>query len=387
MGLRQNTDRPGRSQMIRSLTSLTRRSLLRVLAGAGLLGVGAAACSDPLSVTVTGPPRLDPEKPFTKLVFGSCLDQNKAKGAAFFQHMLDQAPDAILMLGDNVYADRRKQDRWVYGPEHLEAAYQTLAANPGFQAWREQVPLLATWDDHDYGLNDAGAEYQYKTDAQRQFLNFWNVPLEDPRRAREGIYTSLTLGPGDRRTQLILLDTRSFRSPLKPTDKRRAKGKERYVPDEDPSKTLLGAAQWAWLEEVVQEPVALRLIATSIQCLPEDHGWEAWRNLPLERARLLTTLARQSNHRTVFLSGDRHFGAFYEAPVGAGMPLLEVTSSSLTHPWATADERDRLQVSRAIGEPNFGVLMIDWEGGLLSLQARNAETGSLLFERVVTLAA
>ena len=51
--------------------------------------------------------------------------------------------------------------------------------------------------------------------------------------------TARPLAPSGQRTQVILLDTRFFGSSLKPTDQRNAAGRERYLPDEDPGKTML----------------------------------------------------------------------------------------------------------------------------------------------------
>ena len=112
------------------------------------------------------------------------------------------------------------------------------------------------------------------------------------------MYDARTFGPPSMRVQVILLDTRFFRSPLKPTDERGAPGKERYLPDDDPAKTMLGDAQWAWLAERLREPAALRLIVSSIQVLAEGHGWERWSNLPKERQRLFD-LIRDTGARSV----------------------------------------------------------------------------------------
>jgi alkaline phosphatase D len=114
--------------------------------------------------------------------------------------------------------------------------------------------------------------------------------------------------------QVILLDTRTFRSPLRPTDERHAPGKENYVPDASPDKTMLGAAQWRWLEEVLEEPADLRLIGSSIQVAADGHGYERWGNLPGERDRLYELLAQASSTPTAIISGDRHFAAFYKVP-------------------------------------------------------------------------
>jgi alkaline phosphatase D len=76
------------------------------------------------------------------------------------------------------------------------------------------VPVLAVWDDHDYGANDAGAEYPMKAESQRMFLDFFGVAGDSPRRRRPGIYDARVFGPPGRRVQVILLDLRYFRSPF-----------------------------------------------------------------------------------------------------------------------------------------------------------------------------
>ena len=49
-------------------------------------------------------------------------------------------------------------------------------------------PFEAIWDDHDYGLNDGGKNYAFKKQAKELFLDFWDIPLDDVRRLRQGLY-------------------------------------------------------------------------------------------------------------------------------------------------------------------------------------------------------
>jgi alkaline phosphatase D len=72
---------------------------------------------------------------------------------------------------------------------------------------------MATWDDHDYGENDAGAEYPMKEASRDLFLRFWNEPAGSPRHDRDGVYTSARFGPPGRRVQVTLLDLRWNRTP------------------------------------------------------------------------------------------------------------------------------------------------------------------------------
>ena len=48
---------------------------------------------------------------------------------------------------------------------------------------------MATWDDHDFGFNDGGAEFPGKVQSQKDFVDFWD-PADSVRRDREGVYDS-----------------------------------------------------------------------------------------------------------------------------------------------------------------------------------------------------
>jgi alkaline phosphatase D len=168
----------------------------------------------------------------------------------------------------------------------------------------------------------------------------------------------------------VLLDTRWFRSPLRRTDQRGAAGRERYLPDDDPDKTLLGAAQWRWLEEQFRQPAELRLVVSSIQVVVDGHGWERWGNLPRERARLYALIAETRASGVVFLSGDRHLGAFYRQAEDVPYPLHEMTSSGLTKSYRSREPGPN-RIGEILGEINFGTVAIDWRAGRVDLALRD----------------
>src|SRR5437868_6122617 len=107
--------------------------------------------------------------------------------------------------------------------------------SPG-SALRSACPVLAVWDDHDYGKNDAGADFPQKDDSKKQFLTFFGEPTGSPRWLRPGVYDAKIFGPEGKRVQVILLDGRYNRSPLK-TGKRGSDPRypriEPYVPNTD----------------------------------------------------------------------------------------------------------------------------------------------------------
>ncbi len=306
----------------------------------------------------------------TVIVFGSCNDQNEPQN--FWQPLLDEQPDLALFLGDNVYGDVSSGEM-----RELRVAYDTLGREPGFQALRDSTTMLAVWDDHDYGRNDAGGDFPWRGEAEELFLDFWQVPSDDPRRGRSGIYTAQTFGEPGQQIQVILLDLRSFRDSLLPTDESNAPGKERYLPDRDPGKTMLGEEQWAWLAGVLREPADLRLVVSSIQVLADGHGWERWGNLPAERTRLLSLLSETEANRVVLLSGDRHVGGIYLRDDVLDYPLIEVTSSSFNRPWRGAREAGPNRLGGLVDQENFGRISVDWTAGTLDLAIVGLDGGTI----------
>ena len=201
--------------------------------------------------------------------------------------------------------------------------------------------------------------------------DFWRIEAEDPRRARPGVYHAETFGPPGERIQIILLDTRSFRSPLRPTDERGALGKEAYLPDPDPAKTMLGEAQWSWLALQLRKPAELRLLVSSVQVVAEQHGFERWGNLPIERQRLLDLLPETDSRGVVLVSGDRHIGALYRLSEGVPYPLYEITSSGLNMAYARNRDIGPLRRGEVYGQDNFGTIDVDWQTGEVTLAVRD----------------
>ena len=290
----------------------------------------------------------------TRIAFGSCAKEDRPQ--PLWDAVVASKPDLFLFLGDNIYGDT--DDMAV-----LAAKYEKLGAVPGFQKLRETCTVLATWDDHDLGRNDAGADYPFREQSQQVFLTFWGDPADSPRRKRPGVYASYLYGPPDKRVQVILLDTRYFRSPLHRWTNTPPRGQGPYRPHPDRSTTVLGEAQWKWLEEQLKVPADLRVIGSSIQVVAAEHGWEKWQNFPHERDRLFRLIGDAKANGVVFVSGDRHFAELCRGPAPAGYPLYDVTASSINQPGAgDRVEPNPHRVGALYEGVNFGVIEIDWSG-------------------------
>ena len=293
--------------------------------------------------------------------FGSCLTQEKPM--PIFNAIKSENYDLFLMLGDNVYGDTDSNDLI-----ELRDAYEKQREN--FDRLNLNFPFEAIWDDHDYGKNDGGEEYIYKEEAEQIFLDFWNIPQDDIRRNRPGLYFEKTQEIDGISIQMIFLDTRFFRDALLPTDEKGVPGKERYVPHTDTSLTMLGEDQWTWLQEQLDKEVDHKIIVTSIQFLAMGHGWEAWKTLPHERQRLID-LVDQSSSEVLFISGDRHRGGLYQFSTQSGKVISEMTSSSLNLAFANDEEDGPLRSGPTFVQENYGEILLDKSTNTLTVNLKD----------------
>jgi alkaline phosphatase D len=348
--------------------TISRRALL------GALPVIVSACEtnsapqagsiDPLVDFPTAP--LSPpfaDTPVKLLALSSCSDETRAM--MLYPEILLQKPDGLVMLGDNVYGSSTPEDPQL---SDLRAAYFQMARRSEFRAVVSGVPTVAVWDDHDFGKNDAGGDFVHKALAQRMFNAFWNIGPQDELRRRPGIYRTFMLGPVGRRVQLIILDTRYFRDPLRLTDQRGVAGRERYIPHpDDSSADILGPQQWQWLEEQLRQPADLRIIASSIQVVADGHGWERWGQFPAARRRLYDLIGSTGAKGVVFVSGDRHLGAINRVQPAGLYPLFDLTASAInTSSWRPGESTDNTEagpyrLGPSYTPPNFGLVRIDWD--------------------------
>lgn len=337
-----------------------------------------ATLDQPLPIAPPGA-ALDPSAAVSRIAFGSCNHQDRQQ--SIWQSIAAQHPDLFLMIGDNVYGDIRATG--AADIPTLRAAYARLAEREEFRRFRASVPMLATWDDHDFGHNDGGASFAFKPYAERIFEHFWGS--DDAVRSRPGVYHQVVLGPPGRRVQIILLDTRYFRSDLTALPYReKAPPLGWYVPNADPGATLLGERQWRWLEQALDRPAEIRLIVSSIQILSNAHGFEKWGNFPGELARLTRLLERKGIDNALLLSGDRHRGAIYRSATRPS--VYEMTSSSLNYSFARPGEKwiepDPLRLGEMISAENFGMIEIDWAKGSVRFVLRGNDGATLASHQV-----
>eukprot|EP00472_Partenskyella_glossopodia_P010587 CAMPEP_0197526222 /NCGR_PEP_ID=MMETSP1318-20131121/16816_1 /TAXON_ID=552666 /ORGANISM="Partenskyella glossopodia, Strain RCC365" /LENGTH=360 /DNA_ID=CAMNT_0043080287 /DNA_START=282 /DNA_END=1364 /DNA_ORIENTATION=+ len=249
--------------------------------------------------------------------------------------------DAWVWLGDTVYGDLQDATFSLFGaqwetatPDFLRMLYGMQRKIPGYaQLIDSGVPIFGTWDDHDFGEDNADMTYAYRADSQKEFLDFLDEPIDSPRRSQEGVYATHTIDNG--RIRLILLDVRYHRTPY----------------GDGPEGDFLGEKQWMWLEKTLRDSQAeVNLIGGGIQFLASRTILgipitESWARFPAARKRLLETILNSGAEAPVLLSGDVHLAEISEAvckPKGLLLnhtlpetKIVEVTSSGLTHSLGT----------------------------------------------------
>lgn len=297
----------------------------------------------------------DFEQPLERIAFGSCNRDELPQPV--WPAVAQNDPDLWIWAGDNIYAD------W-YEPEGKKVKYQVDRAwitqryaaqfnRPDYTAFRKKTPILGTWDDHDYGKNNALGDYPLKATSRDLALTFMEVPLSDPRWTREGLYGSYDFGPKGKRTRVILLDNRYFATPPKTK-----------------SATLLGETQKQWLaEQLSQNDADLHLIVTGSQFISDQTRWDSWGKYPQEQQWLIDLIRKQSL-RVVFISGDRHIHEISVLEqVDGSYPLADITSSGLTHSWEDfPGEENTNRVGKVYTGLGFGLILIDWSDGAPKLQ-------------------
>jgi alkaline phosphatase D len=310
---------------------------------------------------------ISPTKVFGyKYGLGSCLDQDKEQ--SIWSAIEKEDLDGFIFLGDNVYGDLASGKL-----SKMQRAYEIQKTK--LPRWlMDDKEILAIWDDHDFGLNDGGGDYFYKKEAEKMFLNFWNISQSDPRRKREGIYFKQIKIIEGTVVEIIGLDTRYFRSKLKGK-------KNAYKQNTDLDATILGQDQWAWLDSSISNSSAdVIVILSSIQILATNHPYEKWSNFPLERSRLLKLIADASKDKTIIaITGDRHKSGIYQ-----NNNFVEITASSLNKSASKGIETDPLLIGKLYPIKNYGLLEIEPSKSQITISIHN-KNGQTLDSKTINI--
>jgi len=327
-----------------------------------------------------------------RFTFASCIGGQgycrPADGWKIFETMGAQSPDFFLITGDTVYSTNACPiDRNVEGAEapantlpEFRSRYRYQLGDTPYSDFLANTPVYVTWDDHEIADNFAGIQMSAlnpeRYAAGRQaFFEYWPVQ-ENLGDEQYRLYRDFEYGA---HAGFFMLDTRSYRDPIVNWD---------TTPRTGAPKTMLGAAQNAWLREnLLTSETTWKFIVSSVPLgyatgfpQPQVDGRDGWADngepsgYESELMSLLYFIEANDIENVIFLTGDSHWPyALSYDPDRDGTPnFYELSASPLSAiPLApgVVDQTFNPTVLYAEGEFqgdlfNFGQIDINLDGAL-----------------------
>lgn len=313
---------------------------------------------------------LNPEDQEANIAVASCASDFFQEHKNQWTELLAKNPDALFLIGDNVYVDYKN------GHKLLAITKKTIweryfDARDIYQLFRSPrlVPIYANWDDHDYGANNAGANFKYKETAKKVFDTFF------PKLTNQSLVAT---GPGVSGhvrlsgQSFYFLDNRSFRSPEK----------------SKVGQTHFGKVQENWLFSAIAESKDPVWLISGDQFFGAYHPHESYQgNHPVSFDQFIFRL-RQADRKVIFLSGDRHLSEIMKIPPNAlGKETFELTSSGIhtkMYPGSFKKWPNPLQIEGVDGSLNYMLLNSKVLSSGLQVNVKSFGPGNqILFQRTL----
>jgi alkaline phosphatase D len=287
-------------------------------------------------------------------------------GYSIFDVIHRQNVDFFLFLGDTIYGDHVcPSPPNEPGADFKATTLQTYRVRHRYQRGAEAlqrflrtVPVYVIWDDHEVKNNFAGPFEDQMPVGRQAFREYWPIasPAEDPQRLYRRVRHGADL-------ELFILDTRQYRS--------------RNVEPDGPTKTMLGAAQLAWLLDGLRSSTATwKVIVTSVPLsipkggdatVPGNDGWAGGPDgtgFERERQVIVDAILSHKIKNVVFLGGDVHWvqANAYDPDQDGVIDFHEYIAGPLSAPpgrfTPTRQELHPAQLFNELGYHNFGLVRV-----------------------------
>jgi alkaline phosphatase D len=293
----------------------------------------------------------------------SCINDSFEKNFKIWDALALKNPDYVLMLGDNVYANRDENGLPLSpNPENIWARYVDTRLRVPFFFQQKLIPVHATWDDNDYGPKDAGEDFEFKNESREIFEAFYAQSLSDEIFTK-GHGVGGQLGLGD--FNLYFLDARSFRAKYK-------EGKH------------IGIEQHQWLLKLLKDERQPSLIIKGDQFFGGYHHYDSYQGNHPNDFNLFVSDLKQIGTPVVFFSGDRHLSEIMQFPRSLfGLPSFEITSSPMhARVFNDSPEENPWRVVHTLGKMNFTFVKNVAQDNHWFMDVQNiGEDGQILFRR------
>ena len=256
-----------------------------------------------------------------------------------FESVVRRRPDFFLHLGDMIYADVPK-DRFVASLGHYRFKHRENRGDRFLQRMLADIPVTAIWDDHEVE-NDFNSTHDALALGRQAFREYWPVRTGDPR----VLHRRFAWTPA---AEFFVIDCRSYRSP--------------QSTPEGPAKTMLGAAQKAWLRESLKSSRATFKFIVSSSPFLVSRGTDSWANYTTERRELIEFLRAELIRNVIVLSGDYHLAYDLSGPRGID-EFLAGPIAAWPHCTMRGNEGSRAALERTgrffiCDEFNYGLVVV-----------------------------
>lgn len=276
-----------------------------------------------------------------KIAVTSCSKIQQTNPQPVWTKILNERPDVLLLIGDNIYLDHNKHSDPVILRRELHRLYVAQFAEPNFAALiadihARKATLLAIYDDHDFlGNNRYGGDHDpaLREAARSEFIQVFSPPM-----LGSDVYHMFSSPLVD----IIVLDERFYRQ--SPSDSRG---------DRD---AILGASQWIWFEKAVASSNARFLIIASSTTF-HSFGDESWEQYPGAFDRMRSLLQAYPKKRPMIVSGDVHRNALYD-----DSGVIEIVTSAVA----------RNGIMFGSPRQNYGILTVNDDSVQVELKSLKA---------------
>lgn len=219
-------------------------------------------------------------------------------------------PNAMLMLGDNVYID---------DPEHLATGHYCYYRRQSRPEWRKltaQTAMYSIYDDHDFGTNDCvpGAEIDtpaWKRKVWQVFRQNWANPGYGGGEDQPGCWYDFMIGD----VHFMMLDGRYYRT-------------------RKPKPSMLGDVQKRWLLETLKRSQGtFKVIASPVPFTEniKPGSKDPWDGYAAEREEIFRFIEKEKISGVLLICADRHRTDLRITKRSQGYDLFEFESSRLTN--------------------------------------------------------
>ena len=234
----------------------------------------------------------------------SCMnDRYPGRQGAMWRAVEQSNPDFVFFVGDACYADQRSEGgeggTW---KRHLE----TRRLLDVFR-WQRLKPILATWDDHDFGVNNGDGTFNLKFATKQLFEAMFGSAVTGARSLGPGVSSVVEIA-GQR---FFFMDDRT----------------ERNL---DALSGHWGSTQEEWFFSKLHESEKPAWVMNGSQFFGGPWSKEAFNSRHADQLNRVLERLKKASAPVAFASGDVHFSEVIRLePELIGYETYELTSSSI----------------------------------------------------------